>query len=93
VLLHLKEALGKVRKQEYARLARKDRRFIKGQKYTLLSHWQNLSLEGNQALELLFHANQRLSKDYERLIETSETMIKISAIALLFKRLQPLATL
>ena len=54
VLRHLSEALDKVRKSEYARLSGKDRRFIKGQKYTLLSHWENLTLEGRQSLELLF---------------------------------------
>jgi transposase len=64
VLRHLNEALDKVRKQEYARLRGEDRRFIKGQKYTLLSHWENLSLEGKQALQLLFKANQRLTKAY-----------------------------
>ena len=34
ILKHLNEALNKVRKSEYARLWGKDRRFIKGQKYT-----------------------------------------------------------
>ena len=38
VLRHLSDALDEVRKREYARLSGKDRRFIKGQKYTLLSH-------------------------------------------------------
>jgi transposase len=37
VIHHLNEALDKVRKSEYARLSGKDRRFVKGQKYTLLS--------------------------------------------------------
>jgi transposase len=37
VMRHLGEALDKVRKSEYARLAGKERRYIKGQKYTLLS--------------------------------------------------------
>jgi len=64
VLRHLSEALDKVRKSEYARLAGADHRFIKGQKYTLLSHWENLSLEGRQALRLLFKANRRLNKAY-----------------------------
>ena len=36
VIRHLGEALDKVRKSEYARLSGKDRRFINGQKYTLL---------------------------------------------------------
>ena len=62
VLKHLGAAMDKVRKQEYARLSGKDRRFIKGQKYTLLSRWENLTVEGKQALKLLFGANRRLNK-------------------------------
>jgi transposase len=34
---HLNDALDKVRKAEYARLQGKERRYIKGQKYILLS--------------------------------------------------------
>ena len=49
VLQHLGKAMDKVRKREYARLAGKDRRFIKGQKYTLLSRRENLTTEGRQA--------------------------------------------
>jgi transposase len=48
ILRHLGDALDKVRKSEYARLTGKQRRFIKGQKYTLLAHRENLSLEGRQ---------------------------------------------
>jgi transposase len=64
VLKHLSEAMDKVRKSEYARLSGEDRRFIKGQRHTLLSHWENLSLEGKGALQLLFKANRRLNKAY-----------------------------
>jgi transposase len=64
ILRHLGEARDKVRKREYGRLAGPDRRFIKGQKYTLLSHWENLTLEGRHALKLLFKANKRLNKAY-----------------------------
>ena len=64
VLRHLSEAMDKVRKREYARLSGKDRRFIKGQRYTLLSHWENLCLEGKQALRLLFKANKLLNRAY-----------------------------
>jgi transposase len=64
VLQHLGKAMDQVRRQEYARLSGQDRRFIKGQRYTLLAHWENLSLEGRQALRLLFQANQRLNKAY-----------------------------
>jgi transposase len=64
VLSHLSDALDKVRKGEYARLSGKDRRFIKGQKYTLLAHWENLTVQGRKALKLLFKANKRLNKAY-----------------------------
>jgi transposase len=64
ILKHLNEALDKVRKSEYTRLSGKDRRFIKGQKYTLLSRWANLSQEGRQSLKALFTANRRLNKAY-----------------------------
>jgi len=64
VLRHLGEALDKVRKAEYARLSGKDRRFIKGQKYTLLAHRANLTLEGKKSLKLLLAANKRLNTAY-----------------------------
>ena len=64
ILTHLGEAMDKVRKREYGRLSGKDRRFIKGQRYTLLSHWGNLTPEGRGALKLLFKANTRLNKAY-----------------------------
>lgn len=64
VMRHLGEALDKVRKQEYARLAGEDRSFIKGQKYTLLSRKQNLDLDGKRSLKKLLHANRRLNTAY-----------------------------
>ena len=64
VLRHLNEALDTVRKQEYGRLAGKDRSFIKGQKYTLLSNRENLTLEGRQSLRKLLKANKRLNTAY-----------------------------
>ena len=64
VLKQLSEALDKVRRREYARVSAKDKRFIKGQRYTLLSHKTNLDLDGRRSLALLLKANQRLSKAY-----------------------------
>ena len=64
ILRHLGEALDKVRKAEYARLSGKERRFIKGQKYTLLSRHDNLTLEGKRSLKLLLGANKRLNTAY-----------------------------
>lgn len=64
VMRHLGEALDKVRKQEYRRLSERDRRFIKGQKYTLLSHRENLTRDGRRNLKLLLAANKRLHTAY-----------------------------
>jgi transposase len=64
VLRHLQDALDQVRKSEYARLTGPGRRFIKGQKYALLSRWRNLTLPGRKSLKLLFHANKRLHTAY-----------------------------
>jgi transposase len=64
IMRHLGEALDAVRKSEYARLKGQDRRFIKGQKYTLLSRRENLTLAGRQALKRLLAANKRLNTAY-----------------------------
>jgi len=64
IMRHLGEALDRVRKAEYARLSGKNRRFIKGQKYTLLSRRENLTLEGKRSLALLLAANKRLNTAY-----------------------------
>ena len=64
IISHLGEVLDGVRKAEYARLQGQDRKFIKGQKYTLLSRRENLSLKGRQALKTLLAANKRLNTAY-----------------------------
>lgn len=64
IMRHLGEALDQVRKSEYARLQGKDRSYIKGQKYTLLSRRENLTREGRQALKTLLAANKRLHTAY-----------------------------
>jgi transposase len=64
VLRHLGDALDAVRKSEYARLTGTDRRFIKGQKYALLAHWDNLTLDGRKSLKILLAANKRLNTAY-----------------------------
>ena len=64
ILRHLGDALDKVRKQEYARLTGDKRKFIKGQKYVLLSHRENLSPENKKSLQLLLKANKRLNTAY-----------------------------
>ena len=64
VMRHLGEALDAVRKSEYRRLQAKDRKYIKGQKYTLLSRKENLTTEGRRALKELLAVNKRLNKAY-----------------------------
>ena len=64
VLRHRGDALDQVRKSEYARLTGKERAYIKGQKYTLLSHRANLALDGRKALNKLLKANKRLNTAY-----------------------------
>ena len=61
---HLSKALDEVRKSEYRRLSGRDRSYIKGQKYTLLSQRENLTPAGRQNLKKLLAANQRLNTAY-----------------------------
>lgn len=64
IMRHLATALDQVRRSEYKRVNEKERRFIKGQRYTLLSHKANLDIEGRRALRMLLKANKRLNKAY-----------------------------
>jgi len=64
ILKHLGEALDKVRKQEYAKLDGHKRKFIKGQKYALLSHSENLRGSARKNLKILLAANKRLNTAY-----------------------------
>lgn len=64
ILRHLGDAIDAVRKSEYNRLSGTDRKFIKGQKYTLLSRRENLSSSGRASLKLLLKANKRLNTAY-----------------------------
>lgn len=64
VMRHLGDALDEIRKQEYARLSGKNRRYIKGQKYILLSNRENLTLDGKNSLKVLLKANKRLNMAY-----------------------------
>src|SRR6202047_1637663 len=64
ILMHLGDALDKVRKQEYAKLDGDKRKFIKGQKYALLSHQENLQGSARKNLKILLAANKRLNTAY-----------------------------
>ena len=64
VMRNLGEALDEIRKREYGRLTGKKREYIKGQKYTLLSRRENLTMKGRAALKKLLKANKRLNTAY-----------------------------
>jgi transposase len=64
VFRNLGVAMDKVRKAECARLTGEDRRFIKGQKYALLSRKENLSVDGRRGLKTLLAANKRINTAY-----------------------------
>ncbi|MGE0387525.1 MAG: ISL3 family transposase, partial [Gammaproteobacteria bacterium] len=64
VMRHLGKALDEVRKSEYRRLSGPQRRFIKGQKYALLSNREHLTVDGRKGLKLLLAANKRLNTAY-----------------------------
>jgi transposase len=64
IMRHLGDALDKVRRSEYHRLTGKKRSYIKGQRYTLLSNRENLTLAGRQALRKLLKVNKRLNVAY-----------------------------
>lgn len=64
IIRHLADALDQVRRQEYKRVSDKERDYIKGQRYTLLSHKANLDEKGRRSLQMLLKANKRLHKAY-----------------------------
>jgi transposase len=64
IINHLSKAMDKVRVSEYKRVSGDDQKFIKGQRYTLLSHWDNLTLEGRESLKKLLAANKRIQIAY-----------------------------
>jgi len=64
VMRHLGDALDKIRRSEFSRLTGEDRKFVKGQRYNLLSHRENLTLSGRQSLRKLLAVNQRLNTAY-----------------------------
>jgi transposase len=64
IISQLSKALDQVRRDEYKRLSGKDRTYIKGQRYTLLSNKENLDLDGRRSLKKLLSANTRLNTAY-----------------------------
>lgn len=64
IMRHLGNALDEVRRSECRRLVGKNRSYIKGQRYTLLSNRENLNHDGRASLRKLFKANRRLNIAY-----------------------------
>ena len=64
VIRHLNKSLDTIRKQEYKNAAEKDRKYIKGHKYTLLSRMANLNTDGRRALKELLATNKRINTAY-----------------------------
>jgi len=64
VIRQLGEALDQIRRSEYGKANKKQKQFIKGQRYTLLSHRENLALKGKVALLKLLAVNKRLNTAY-----------------------------
>ena len=64
IIRHLNDAMDEVRRQEMGRLTGKRKKWVKGQRYNLLSNQENLNLDGKNALKELFKRNQRLYKAY-----------------------------
>jgi len=61
---HLNTAIDEIRRAEYKRIDGDKRRFIKGQRYNLLTNRENLDREGKFELDRLLKANSRLNKAY-----------------------------
>lgn len=64
ILHHLADAMDQVRRAENHRVAMKDRAFIKGQRYTVLSHRANLTLAVRRSSQKLLRASQWLVTIY-----------------------------
>ncbi len=56
--------LDQVRKREYTRVPGRRRRFINGQKYTVLGHREHLTPSGRRTLKTQLAANKRLNTAY-----------------------------
>ena len=64
IMNHLNDRVDDVRKQEYRSASIEQRKYIKGQRYILLSHRRNLDSRGKQSLKELLAVNRRLCKTY-----------------------------
>jgi len=68
IMCHLNDALDQVRKNEFKRLTGQNKKYIKGNKFTLLSNKENLSSNGKKMLKKLLKVNipkRKWSAQYE----------------------------
>ena len=64
IMAHLNDAVDEVRRREYNHATKKQRKYIKGQRFILLSHRKNLDARGKRSLNELLAINRRLCKAY-----------------------------
>ena len=64
VICLLNKALDKVRYEEFSRIRSKSLKFMKGQKFILLSREENLTVDKRAKLKLLLQANKKLNTAY-----------------------------
>ena len=64
VIRHLNDAMDEIRRQEMRRLTGNRKKWVKGQRYTLLSNKDNLDFDGRKSLKELFRRNRRLFRAY-----------------------------
>ena len=63
--MNLNQAVDQVRREQWRDASEKDRSVIKGSRFLLLAHAENLSDTGEQRLQELLRANEGLSMAYQ----------------------------
>jgi len=64
IIRHLNFTLDKIRRIEYGKLSGDERKYVKGQKYNLLSRWKHLELPAKRSLKTLLSNNKKLYTAY-----------------------------
>ena len=65
LMLNLNQAVDEVRRQQWRQASQGDRKLIKGSRFLMLSHAENLDDTGEQKLRELLAANENLSMAYQ----------------------------
>ena len=64
-MMNLNQAVDQVRREQWREASEQDRSVIKGSRFLLLAHAENLSDTGEQRLHELLRANEELSMAYQ----------------------------